>query len=78
MKALSIDDAAHVLWSNRSAAYLMLKDFESAAVDARRALDLNNQFVKSYFRLASAMLGNMKFVNELYTSLNITAFLYSD
>jgi hypothetical protein len=35
----------------------MLKDFANAAVDARKALELNNAFVKSYFRLASALKG---------------------
>lgn len=60
LQALDIDDSVHTLWSNRSAAFLAMKDYANAASDAQRALELNSGFIKSYFRLASALSG--KFV----------------
>ena len=58
-QALDIDGSVHILWSNRSAAFLAVKDFANAASDARSALELNSSFIKSYYRLASALSGKL-------------------
>lgn len=44
-------------WSNRSAAYLSLKDFEKAVIDAEICRRLKPDWLKGCFRLAQARLG---------------------
>jgi len=50
----SID--SHLLYSNRSAAYLTLKDFDKAMQDAKKCIDIKPDWSKGYFRLGRALL----------------------
>lgn len=45
-----------VVWSNRSAVRLKLEEHGLAIADATRAIELDNRFVKAYFRRALANL----------------------
>ncbi|KAE8216569.1 hypothetical protein CF327_g216 [Tilletia walkeri] len=50
-------DAAHVLYSNRSAAYAGLRSWEKALEDAEECIKVNPQFAKGYSRKGSALHG---------------------
>eukprot|EP00884_Botryococcus_braunii_P016910 jgi/Botrbrau1/3902/Bobra.0183s0123.1 len=54
-RALAIDAENAILYSNRSAAYLQLKDYEKALRDAAVCLKLNPQWDKGHFRKGSAL-----------------------
>lgn len=45
-EALDLDPANHILYSNRSAAHVKLKDFERALTDAIKARELNPKWPK--------------------------------
>lgn len=53
-EAIKVDPSAHTYWSNRSASYAGLNDWENAANDAAECIKANKGFVKGYFRLALA------------------------
>jgi hypothetical protein len=57
-KAIAEVPTSHVLYSNRSAAYLGMEDWANAASDANNSLQLKPTFIKGYFRLAKAHIGN--------------------
>jgi len=48
-------DSLHILYSNRSLAYINLKNFKEALIDACNCIDLQPTFVKGYHRRASAL-----------------------
>lgn len=45
----------HTYFSNRSAAYMGLRDFENAAEDGRSCIRIKKDFIKGYHRLATAL-----------------------
>lgn len=45
-QAIEIDPSAHTYWSNRSASYAGLQDWENAATDAAECVKVNKGFVK--------------------------------
>lgn len=47
----------HVLYSNRSAAYASLKDFENALKDGEKTVEINPGWAKGYSRVAAAEFG---------------------
>lgn len=47
----------HVLYSNRSACYSSLKNYEEALADARECIKINGNWAKGYNRLAGAQFG---------------------
>jgi SAM-dependent methyltransferase len=56
--ALALDpDSAHVLFSNRAAAFTAVQDFANALKDAESAIDLKPDWAKGYFRKGKALLG---------------------
>ncbi|CAN0475544.1 unnamed protein product, partial [Ectocarpus sp. 12 AP-2014] len=59
--AIAADPNNHTYWSNRSASYAGLMEWEEAAHDAAECIKVNKNFVKGYFRLATAK----KNLNEL-------------
>eukprot|EP00742_Colponemidia_sp_Colp-10_P009493 GILJ01010354.1.p1 GENE.GILJ01010354.1~~GILJ01010354.1.p1 ORF type:complete len:607 (-),score=103.19 GILJ01010354.1:130-1950(-) len=54
-KAIEIDSAHAVLYSNRSAAYLENDQYEEAFDDAAKTLELDIQWPKAYFRRGKAL-----------------------
>ncbi|CAM9249145.1 unnamed protein product [Scytosiphon promiscuus] len=52
--AIAADPTNHTYWSNRSASYAGLNEWEDAARDAAECIKVNKNFVKGYFRLATA------------------------
>ncbi|GBG29827.1 Small glutamine-rich tetratricopeptide repeat-containing protein 2 [Hondaea fermentalgiana] len=53
-EAIELDELNHVLYANRAAAYLALKQWEDARTDAKKCLAMDASFVKAYLRLATA------------------------
>ena len=56
-EAIALAPENHVLFSNRSAAYAALKDYEKALEDADRAIELKSDWSKAYGRKAAALFG---------------------
>ncbi|GMH50710.1 hypothetical protein TL16_g00844 [Triparma laevis f. inornata] len=53
--ATSSDPNVPAYWSNMSASYEKLGDFENAADAGRNCIKADNKFIKGYFRLATAL-----------------------
>ncbi|GLT78357.1 hypothetical protein SLA2020_498960 [Shorea laevis] len=56
-EAINLAPTNHVLYSNRSAAYASLNQFESALTDAKKTVELKPDWSKGYSRLGAAHLG---------------------
>jgi len=54
-KAIGVDAKNHVLYSNRSAAYLGVQDYTNALRDAEKAVELNPNWNKGYYRKAMTL-----------------------
>jgi len=54
--AIEIDPQNHVYYSNRSACYSSLNQWESSTKDAEQCINLSPSFIKGYYRLATAQL----------------------
>ncbi|XP_022086210.1 tetratricopeptide repeat protein 28-like isoform X4 [Acanthaster planci] len=54
-EALVLDPANHILYSNRSAAHMKLKQYEKALHDAAKARELNPKWSKAYYRQGTAL-----------------------
>lgn len=54
-QAIDKDPTNHTFYSNRSACYMALDDYENAAEDGRSCIQANKNFIKGYFRLATAL-----------------------
>ena len=54
-KALSIDPTHHAVLSNRSLAYYKLEQYESALLDAERAISASPSWAKGYLRKCAAL-----------------------
>merc|ERR1712176_631408 len=54
--ALTFDPDNHILYSNRSAAYLSKGEKSRALADAKKCVALKPSFAKGHSRMASAML----------------------
>jgi stress-induced-phosphoprotein 1 len=53
-EAIALNPKEHTFWSNRSAAYAGKMEFEKAAEDAAECCKVKPEFMKGWFRLASA------------------------
>jgi heat shock 70kDa protein 1/2/6/8 len=53
-EAIKLDAANKALYSNRSAAYLKLMDYDNAIADGNKCIELDSKWGKGYFRLGSA------------------------
>jgi len=61
-EALALSDLnAHLLYSNRSAAFLFKGEHEKAIADAQKCLDLKPDWSKAYFRMGKALMAAAKF-----------------
>lgn len=56
-EAISVDSSNHILFSNRSASYASLKQWDAALADAERAIQLQPDWAKGYGRKGAALLG---------------------
>ncbi|XP_071946339.1 tetratricopeptide repeat protein 28-like [Antedon mediterranea] len=54
-EAIQLDPSNHVLFSNRSAAYVKIKQYEDALQDAVHAKELNPKWSKAYYRQGVAL-----------------------
>jgi len=55
-KAILQESSNHIFFSNRSASYAGLQEWESAIKDAKECIRLNPEFIKGYYRLATSQL----------------------
>lgn len=53
-QAIAIDPRTQTYWSNRSASYAGMGDWQNAANDAAECIKVDKGFIKGYFRLALA------------------------
>jgi stress-induced-phosphoprotein 1 len=53
--AIKLDPSNHVYYSNRSAAYHKLENYDRMIRDARKCIELSPLFVKGYFRLITGL-----------------------
>ncbi|XP_022719467.1 hsp70-Hsp90 organizing protein 3-like [Durio zibethinus] len=56
-EAINLSPTNHVLYSNRSAAYASLLQYDAALSDAKKTVDLKPDWSKGYSRLGAAHLG---------------------
>ena len=61
MRAHPVPALLQVFWSNRSAAYCSLKEYEKALEDANRAIALKPAWAKAYSRQAAALHGLQRY-----------------
>lgn len=64
---LKIDDTAHAIYSNMSAAHAGLKQWDEAAEAGRGCIRANKTFIKGYFRLATALKESNKYAEAMDT-----------
>lgn len=55
-KSIELESNNPVLYSNRSAAYYFLNNFQLSAKDAQKSIELDQNFIKGYFRFAMALI----------------------
>lgn len=60
-KAILQEPSNHIFFSNRSASHAGLHEWESAIKDAKECIRLNPDFIKGYYRLATAQLESKDF-----------------
>jgi len=61
-KAIEADSKNHTLYSNRSATYAALRQWEKALEDAETTIKLNDKWPKGYFRKGAALEGLLQYV----------------
>jgi len=60
-KAINLNEAESVYYGNRSLAYLKTELYGYALQDANKAIDLDKNYVKGYYRRAAANMALGKF-----------------
>ena len=66
-KAIELDKNDPILYSNRSAMYYNLNDFENALLDAEEAIYLKPDYAKAYLRKGNALEKQYKYQEALDT-----------
>lgn len=56
-QAIEIDPSNHVLYSNRSACYASLRDFDNALKDAEKTTEIKPDWSKGWARKGAALHG---------------------
>jgi len=69
-KAIEFDKGNHLLYSNRSAAFAGLNQWEKALEDGVRCIEVNKEFVKGYFRKGLAEFEMKKYDAAIKTFKN--------
>lgn len=64
-EALNLDPYNVVIYSNRSAAYIQLKQYDLALYDAEKCISLAPKWVKGYFRKGKALCGLNEFAESI-------------
>ncbi|KAH1089680.1 hypothetical protein J1N35_016937 [Gossypium stocksii] len=64
-EAINLSPTNHVLYSNRSAAYASLHQYDAALSDAKKTVDLKPDWSKGYSRLGAAHLGLHQYEDAL-------------
>ncbi|XWS61933.1 hypothetical protein CRYUN_Cryun07bG0167300 [Craigia yunnanensis] len=64
-EAINFSPTNHVLYSNRSAAYASLHQYEDALSDAKKTVDLKPDWSKGYSRLGAAHVGLHKYQDAI-------------
>ena len=59
--AIAIDAGNHVFYSNRSAAYAGLQNFDAALADAEKTTEIKPDWSKGYSRKGAALYGLRRF-----------------
>jgi stress-induced-phosphoprotein 1 len=67
--AIKLDEANHVLYSNRSAAYLKAGKLSDALSDAEKTIQINPSWPKGYSRKGAVLFALEKF-DEAFTTYN--------
>lgn len=60
-KAILQEPTNHIFYSNRSASYAGLQEWTDATKDAKECIRLNPEFIKGYYRLATAQLESKEY-----------------
>jgi len=68
-EAINLEPTNHVLYSNRSAAYLKAAKLSSALEDAEKTVELNPVWAKGYSRKGAVLFALQKF-DEAFTCYN--------
>lgn len=66
-QAIAVDPDNHVLYSNRSAAYMKVDSISKALRDAEKCVEIAPKWVKGYNRLGAAQHGLKRFEHALET-----------
>ncbi|KAH9409796.1 PREDICTED: serine/threonine-protein phosphatase 5-like [Rhagoletis zephyria] len=77
-KAIDKDPKNHILYGNRSFAYLKTECFGYAYLDASYAIELDKKYIKGYYRRAAAQMANGKFKEALKDFETVTKFCPRD
>ena len=77
-QAIELDSTNAFLFSNRSAAYIAIKDYEQARQDAVKAIALKPEWAKARFRLGQALQGLGNIEASLYSYADGLMFEPSD
>eukprot|EP01127_Copromyxa_protea_P004853 TRINITY_DN14671_c0_g1_i1.p1 TRINITY_DN14671_c0_g1~~TRINITY_DN14671_c0_g1_i1.p1 ORF type:complete len:582 (-),score=207.47 TRINITY_DN14671_c0_g1_i1:28-1773(-) len=64
-EAIQLDSTNATYYSNRSAAYTGLRDYENAIADADKALAIDPKFVRAYQRKGQALSAQQKYVEAI-------------
>lgn len=76
--AIEKDNTNAILYANRSFAYLKTECFGYAYNDASRAIELNKNYIKGYYRRAEAQMANGRFRQALRDFETVVKFVPSD
>jgi stress-induced-phosphoprotein 1 len=68
-EAIKLDESNHVLYSNRSAAYLKAGRFLDALLDGEKTVQINPTWAKGYSRKGAALFALEKY-DEAFTCYN--------
>jgi len=68
-EAIKLDGSNHVLYSNRSAAYLKAGKLDLSLHDAEKTIELNSSWPKGYSRKGAVLFAMQKY-DEAFTAYN--------